>query len=436
MPDIKDLFDQRNNAVKELRDLNDKVTKENREYSSDENTKWENLNKTIDELGEKIQRGERLAELEKLGKTSVRNFKPNDSDGDRPQTGPSSAEAEARSVEAFEGARNRIDRLNESDRKTIETIQRRAFANWVKAGNRAVSDIESRALQQGSGPDGGYMVAPTAWMNDLIQKKDDQVFIRQYATKHMITGAQSMGAPSLDADPADSDWTTELATGSLDSAMQFGKRELSVHPLAKRIKVSKTLLRNAPGIENLVRERLAYKFGITEEKAFLTGSGVQRPLGVFTASSDGISTSRDEATDNTSTAITADGLINAKYKLKAAYWPNARWIFHRDAIKMIRKLVDGNSQYVWAPGLQAGQPDTILDSPFHVSEYVPNTFTTGLYVGIIGDFSHYWILDSLDMQVQRLEELYAETNQVGFIGRAETDAMPVLEEAFTRVKLG
>ena len=70
-----------------------------------------------------------------------------------------------------------------------------------------------------------------------------------------------------------------------------------------------------------------------------------------------------------------------------------------------------------------------------MSEYAPNTFTTGLYVGIIGDFSRYWIVDSLQLQFQRLVELYAATNQVGCIGRAETDAVPVLAEAFARVKL-
>jgi hypothetical protein len=45
------------------------------------------------------------------------------------------------------------------------------------------------------------------------------------------------------------------------------------------------------------------------------------------------------------------------------------------------------------------------------------------------------IADALSMQIQRLNELYAETNQVGFIGRWETDGAPVLEEAFVRVKL-
>jgi Phage capsid family len=61
--------------------------------------------------------------------------------------------------------------------------------------------------------------------------------------------------------------------------------------------------------------------------------------------------------------------------------------------------------------------------------------STGEYVGLLGDFSHYWIADALSMQIQRLNELYAETNQVGFIGRLETDGAPVLEEAFVRVKL-
>lgn len=76
-----------------------------------------------------------------------------------------------------------------------------------------------------------------------------------------------------------------------------------------------------------------------------------------------------------------------------------------------------------------------LDMPFLVSKFAPNTFTTGLFVGILRDFSRYWIADSLAMQVQRLIELYAATNQTGFIGRLETDGMPVLEGVFARVTL-
>jgi len=99
-------------------------------------------------------------------------------------------------------------------------------------------------------------------------------------------------------------------------------------------------------------------------------------------------------------------------------------------------LKDGNGQYLWQPSNQVGEPDLLLGSPVMMSEYAPNTFTTGQYVGLYGDFnSGYWIADALGFRIQVLRELYAETNQVGLIIRAETDGMPVLEEAFSRLTL-
>jgi HK97 family phage major capsid protein len=147
------------------------------------------------------------------------------------------------------------------------------------------------------------------------------------------------------------------------------------------------------------------------------------------------------STGNATNAITMDGLINAKYAIKAGYQRRASWIFHRDGIKSIAKLRDdsgasaGTGQYLWEPSKVANEPDRLLGSPVYQSEYAPNTFTTGLYVGLFGDFSFYWIADNLQVQLQRLVELYAATNQTGFIVRAETDGMPVLGEAFARVKL-
>ena len=181
---------------------------------------------------------------------------------------------------------------------------------------------------------------------------------------------------------------------------------------------------------------MAYKFGVTQEKAYFTGDGNKKPLGLFVASASGIPTSRDYATGNSSSAIVADNLIGQKYNLKQGYRDRARWLFHRDAVSMISKLKGSDNNYLWQPGLVAGQPDRLLNLPVAESEYVPNTFTTGQYVGLLGDFSYYWILDNLQITIQRLVELYAETNQTGFIGRYQGDGAPVLAEAFTRVKLG
>jgi HK97 family phage major capsid protein len=315
---------------------------------------------------------------------------------------------------------------------------RSGFQKYIQYGNLAtLTADEQRVLQVGSSPDGGFFVPAQEMVNTLIKFVDDFVAIRPRATIHKVNQAVSLGIPSWDTDPADADWTTELATGSLDTAMKAGKRDLAPHPMAKRVKVSKALLRNSIiPVDTLVLQRLAYKFAITEEKGFLTGSGAQRPLGLFTASANGISTGRDVATDNTASAPTFDGLKNAKYTLKSQYWNKAAWIFHRDTVKLLAKIKDGEGRYIWQDGVVGTEADTLMGMPVIISEYAPNTYTTGLYVGVLGDLSFYHIADSLAMTVQQLNELYAEANQVGYIGRLETDGMPVLEEAFVRVKLG
>lgn len=315
-------------------------------------------------------------------------------------------------------------------------LRMKGFRSWLKGANSGEGMAEFRALSVGTDTEGGYTVAPEQFVQQLIKAVDNEVFVRRRATVIPVPSANSLGVPTLAADPADADWTTELQTGSEDSTMSFGKRVLMPHPFAKRIKVSNDLLRKSllPA-EQIVTQRLAYKFGVTEEQGFMTGSGVARPLGLFTASADGIPTTRDKSTGNSTTAITFDGLIEAKYSVKAQYWKTASWIFHRDAVKMVSKLKDGDGQYLWRPSVREGEPDLVLGHPMDISEYAPATFTTGLYVGLFGDMSFYWIADAMNMQMQRLNELYAETNQVGFIGRQECDGMPVLGEAFARVTL-
>jgi HK97 family phage major capsid protein len=319
----------------------------------------------------------------------------------------------------------------------------RAVRAYLLGGRAALTPAQARVLNAGHDPEGGFLVMPEQFTNELLQAVDDAVPLRGLATVMQLTTAESLGVPTLDTDLDDAEWTSELETGSQDDGLRFGKRALAPNPIAKRVKVSRKLLRLATlGPEALIRARMAYKFGVTQEKAFMTGDGNKKPLGLFTASNDGIPTSRDVTVPTTGTGFvhasadgySADALIGAKYTLKAAYHPRARWLFHRLVIAEVRKIKDGDGQYIWRAGLETDRPDTILDLPFTLSEWAPSTLGTGDYFGMLGDFSYYWIVEALAFEVQRLVELYAEANQVGFIGRAEADAMPVLAEAFIRLK--
>ena len=77
----------------------------------------------------------------------------------------------------------------------------------------------------------------------------------------------------------------------------------------------------------------------------------------------------------------------------------------------------------------------MIGYPVLLSESCPSTFQTGLYVGALGNLDFYWVAFSLEVVIQRLQELYARTNQTGFIARVEADGSPVLSTAFVRVKL-
>jgi len=405
MSHINELKKQRAAKIVEGRSVVDAAESEKRSMTAEENTKYDMIFADISKIGESIERAEKQLELDR------------------------SIAATAASTAASTDTSTQTE-----DRAALLEAAARSFLTGGKIDAKAAD--EWRALQAGSDTEGGFLVMPEQMASQLIKAVDDTVLIRGLATKFAVPNAQSLGAPSLDNDPADADWTTEIATGGEDSAMSFGKRKLEPHAFAKRIKISNELLRSGMmNPEQLVLSRLAYKFGITEEKGFMTGTGAAQPLGLFTASADGISTGRDVSTDNTANAVTFDGLLNAFYSVKAAYQRNGAWMFHRDAIKMIAKLKDGNGQYIWRASVVEGRPDTIQSRPVYGSEYVPNTFTTGQYVGMYGDFSNYWIADAMNLQIQRLSELYAETNQTGFIGRASADGMPVLEEAFARVTL-
>ncbi len=448
----KQLQEQREARAKLIADarkiLDAAEADENRDLTTEENTQYEKMFSDAKKLGDKIKIEERQLDAEReLGASRGRQSNPGDPNQPDPpdpgqRTQPKRTEMRWKLPRS---GRERVLPISGGQRATAEYED--AYNSWLRCGRindpqqravaqQAMDAPEIRAIQADDQSIGGSMVPSEQFIARLIKFVDDAVFIRQLATVQLVTSADSLGVPSLDTDISDSDWTTELGTGSEDSSMKTGKRELHPHPMGKLIKVSNKLIRmSAIPMEQLVRDRLGYKIGVTHEKAFLTGSGASQPLGVYIASADGISTSRDVSTGNTTTTITFDGLIEAKMSLKQQYRARARWNFHRDAVKMIAKIKDGDGQYLWSPSRTEGEPDRILGLPLDESEFTPSTFTTGLYVGMLADWSFYWIADALAMTIQRLVELYAAANQVGFISRAESDGMPVLEEAFARVTL-
>ena len=97
-------------------------------------------------------------------------------------------------------------------------------------------------------------------------------------------------------------------------------------------------------------------------------------------------------------------------------------------VKAIRKLKDGNGQYLWQSSLTAGTPDTLLGRPVYTSTYMPAISASAKTIAF-GDFQYYWIADRQGRSFKRLNELYAATGQIGFLGSQRVDGKLILSEA-------
>lgn len=407
MRNLNALRQKRAKALSDAQAIDAKAHGENRDINGEERAQFEAFMAEYTALGDQIQRGEML-EREALHLAETTNEQVDQNSGGEQRGATPEAELRARQYKAYEG--------------------------WLRNG---VVGAEFRAMQVDQDVTGGYLQTPQQMVEQLLKAVDNKVFMRQLGTVYRVPNAESLGVPSLDADPADPTRTTEILTGDEDSTMALGKRKLTPTPFAIRLKSSQTLLRKVPSAGALIESRLAYKMGVVDENCFLNGDGANEPLGLFTASNNGISTARDINTDMTTTSPTFDGLMAMKYALNEAYWnaPATRWLFHPDTMLKIAKIKDGEGRYMLRENVGQGEADTIFGIPVALSRYAPNTLTAGLYFGILGDMSYYWIADSLDLRIQRVNELYAATDQVGFFARAENDGMPVLAEAFVRGKL-
>lgn len=314
----------------------------------------------------------------------------------------------------------------------VKDEKRTLFTNALKGDRNAIERYLNVDYTLGTDATAGALTAPMEFRDELIKGLDDLLFMRQIARNvGTIGNAQSLGFPYRKTAATDAEWVGEVVPAPEEQTLEYGRREFKPNRMAKLMKLSRTLVQHSANADGIVRDEMLYRIGITQEKAYMTGDGTGKPLGIFVASDSGISTARDV----TGALNTADSLIDMKYSLKEQYLGNAEWVMHRDVVKAVAKLKGVDNQYLWQPSLMEGQPDRLLGHPVHMSEYAPNTLTTGNYAAVFGDFRYYWIVDADALTVQVLNELYAVNNQIGYLFNYFGDGAPVLDEAFARLKI-
>ncbi len=341
-------------------------------------------------------------------------------------------EIRAKKAQLEEEKRGLEKQLAEFDRPA-ENEERKAEKPFieVRSGSR-----ESRDVTMSVG-DGGAAVAPELFVKELVKDIEADTAVYKLVKKIPVTGAGSLGVPYESADASDAGWTSEIPASAIseDTTWEFSKRELAPTDLVKEILFTKKLLAcSALPIEQLTREKIASKLSAAFESGIVSGTGSSQPLGVFTASDNGVSTSRD-VTATAATYISADDLIAVKMNLRPCYRRNAKWVLSTAALTQIMKLKDSDGNYLWTPSLRDGEPDRILGLPVIESEFAPSTIAASQYTIVLGDFDYYWFAYWKGIDLQVLTEKFAGTNQIGVLGHTLADGAPVLANAFSRLKM-
>lgn len=296
---------------------------------------------------------------------------------------------------------------------------RQAFWNVMRS--KAPSYEILNALQVGTDSEGGYLV-PDEFEKNLIEALVEENIFRTLA-KIIQTSSGDRKIPVV-ASKGTASWVDEEGVIP-DSDDAFGQVSISAYKLATMIKVSEELLNDSVfDLEQYIAREFARRIGAKEEEAFFVGNGTGRPTGIFNATGG----AELGVTAASATAITVDEIMDLFYSLKSPYRKNAVFIMNDATVKNIRKLKDGNGQYLWQPSITAGQPDTILNRPIKTSAYVPTIASAAKSIAF-GDFSYYWIADRQGRSFQRLNELYAATGQVGFKATQRVDGKLILAEA-------
>ena len=395
MNKILALREKRANLWNETKAFLDSHRGEDGMVSAEDNATYEKMEADVVALGKEIERLERQAAIDReLDQPTAAPLVS------RP--GPASAEKKGRASDEY----------------------RKAFWNQMRG---RVSPETYNALQVGTLSEGGYTV-PDEFEHQLIEGLEDENIMRGLV--HVITTGSGEHKIPIVASHGTGSWVEEEQQIP-ESDDAFSQITLSAHKFATMIRISRELLNDSAfDLSAYIAHEFVRRAGAAEEAAILTGDGSHKPIGLL---HDTLG-AQVGVTAASATAITADELIDMQHSLKSGYRRKACWIMNDATISAIRKLKDGQGQYIWQPGIKEGAPDMLFNQKVLMSNYMP-LIGSGNKVILYGDYSYYWLAEREGRTLERLNELYAVTDQVGFKMTERLDGRLILPEAVKCLKM-
>lgn len=305
---------------------------------------------------------------------------------------------------AMEAAMQRGDFGGNTDAaKELEAKGRDALEVFKKTKGR--TDLEIRAMSTDSNPNGGYLVMP-----ELSATVVGRVF--ETSPIRLVANVEQAGSKSreflIDDDEGTAEWSGEKAVATEDTP-EIGLKEIVTHEITAKMQATATMLEDAYlDLAGWMQGKGADKISRTENSAFFSGNGVNKPRGLLTYAawaSAGVY-ERDkieQINSGAATALTAEGLIDTQAALKEAYQASAVWMMKRASFGSVIKLKGADNFYFGPMMLAEGVPTMqLLGKRVIFADDMQALGTGNNLVCAYGDFGRaYTILDRVGLQVLR-----------------------------------
>jgi HK97 family phage major capsid protein len=426
----KALREERGKLAHKIKEMNDAIQSEKREFSPEEDANWATLNKDYDALSIRIDRAERVEKINGESEEPEARNKP----GRHDASGEQREEPEVRTaVKPTEEQRSLalqawvLRQLDEG--KDLSPEQREAaricgvnpnareYRIDLERDYRKVRAGERRALSALNDTAGGYAV-PEGFVANLEKAMLDFSGVRAVASVQRTSSGEDLNWPTAnDTSNSGAILQENIAVGEADPT--FGVVTFRAYNYtSKLVRVPFAFLQDsAVDMASLLGSMLGERIGRIHNSHFTTGTGAGQPKGIVTCATAG-------NTAASATAIAGDDLFGLMHQVDPAYrvGTNAGWMMHDSVLLAVRKLKDGNGNYLWAPGIAGGTPDRLLGYPVFINQSMASTIESAAKTVLFGLLSKYMIRDVAQVRLRRLVERYADQDQEGFVAFQRSDA--------------
>lgn len=369
----KELMEQRNAAVEKMESIVNKAKTENRALTNEEQTDFANCEAEIARIDETAKAEERMG-----------NYSPLKPKPDNRNPGP-------------------------EDQFSADV---KVFANYIR---NSVNGVTNAATQLTKGDNGA--VIPETIANKIIEKVTELSPLYAKATKY--PGKGTLNIPY--ADSSTDDITVAYATEFTDlesHSSKFATIQLTGYLYGALTKISRSLLNNSDfNLTQWVINHMADKVAKWIDKELINGT---------TNKISGVAGSYDSTnmklTMAKKSSVTSDELISLQEMIPDVYQAGAIWVMAKSTRTAIRKLKDGQGNYLLQRDFTNPANYTLLGKPVYLSENAPALGTAGNLAIMYGDFSGLAVKEAEPTEIQILNELYAAQHAIGVVGWGEMDA--------------